>query len=175
MKKLFKKKYLKIFVWLTLILISVLIWKYCYEYYKYEVNVTEEELKKREIDKYNFEQLEKVKNILKWLDKSRYISSLKEFNKKFNQDIQPIKNCYYVVSTNYFDEYEWNSKYIFWFELHSDKYKNKYWKEDEYWIFYYAYPKYDLPYSKICFWSKDSCTDFTYSRFAKKISNPCND
>ncbi len=169
MKKLFKKKYLKIFVWLMLTLILVLIWKSIYDYYKYEINVTKEELEKRKIDEYNFEQLEKVKDILWKLKKTAHLESLETFNKTHNLNIKPIKNCYYI------SQYNWDSKYIFWFELYSKKYRDKYGEEDRHWIFYYAYPKYDLPAHKVCFWSKESCSDLTYDYFLKRITNPCND
>jgi hypothetical protein len=57
------------------------------------------------IDIYNFKQLEKVKSVLDSLDKNSYnFSNLKEFNKKFSQNIEPIKNCYFLSDRNRFFE-----------------------------------------------------------------------
>ncbi len=150
----------------------VLLWKYWYDYYRYERNVTIEEQNKRKIDEYNFEQLTKVKIILKDIKRSdKKFQSLKEFNHIYNADINPIKNCYYIKN------YEDNNRvlYTFWFKLESKKYKDKYWLIGKYGTVYYVYPKYDLPYSKVCFWTKKSCTDLAYDHFDTIISNPCED
>ncbi len=49
------------------------------------------------IDIYNFRQLEKVKIILKDLKRTdKQFFYLKDFNKIYNANIQPIKNCYYL-------------------------------------------------------------------------------
>lgn len=53
------------------------------------------------IDRYNFEQLEKVRLVLDNLDKNSYkFDNLNEFNKKFSQNIEPIKNCYFLTERN---------------------------------------------------------------------------
>ncbi|EKE28172.1 MAG: hypothetical protein ACD_3C00086G0016 [uncultured bacterium (gcode 4)] len=158
------KKYIQVIAWILALIVLVLIWKYWYDYYRFERNVTAEEQVKRKIDEYNFEQLIKAKQILSniWKDDKKFFT-LKEFNQKYNANIKPIKNCYYVSNSN------WGKPYIFWFQLESDKYKSIYWTG------YYAYPKYDLPYSKICYWTKASCHDFTYNIYEHTISNPCED
>gem|GEM_PF-2637692 len=66
-------------------------------------NLSEEE--KINIDEYNFEQLEKVKNILNNIKDFNFIS-LENFNNKYNQSITSIKNCYFLISTNYYENYE---------------------------------------------------------------------
>lgn len=167
------KKYIRVWIiWVIILILLVLIWKYWYDYYKYEMNVSRDEQENRKIDEYNFEQLEKVKSVLDWLDKNSYkFDNIKEFNKNFNQNIKPIKNCYFLTSRNwYFDKSKWWGWYIFWFKLTSDRYKNKYWVE------YYAYPKYDLPIFKLCFWLWEWwCYDDNKESFIKTISNPCED
>lgn len=92
------------------------------------------------IDEYNFEQLGKIKEILSNNSKAKYnFHNLKKFNENYNSNIKTIKNCYYIVSTNYFDKYNNWLGYMFWFKLESNKYKNDFWND------YYSYPKYDLP------------------------------
>lgn len=113
------------------------------------------------IDEYNFEQLEKAKNILRNLKRTdTKFSSLKEFNNIYNSNIKPIKNCYYINKYNNKDRVLYN----FWFKLESDKYIKKYWDEN------YIYPKYDLPISKVCFWLGEwGCYDLVYDKFNKTI------
>jgi len=175
------RKYTKIWIiwisWIMILIIWGLIWKYGYNYSKYGMIISTEELENRKIDEYNFWELEKVKSVLSKMNQDNFkFRSLTDFNEKYNQDIKPIKNCYYLVSTNYFDKYKWNSKYIFWFKLYSDKFKKKYWEKDRDWIIYYSYPKYDLPYDAVCFglWEW-GCSDFIYGIFLNTISNPCQD
>jgi hypothetical protein len=61
------------------------------------------------MDRYNFQQLGEVKNTLNKLDRKSYnFYSLENFNKRYKKEIKPINNCYYMVSTNYFDEYDKN-------------------------------------------------------------------
>jgi hypothetical protein len=120
------KKELQIILWILFFIIVFTVWKYWYDYYKYERNITIEEQEKRKIDEYNFEQLEKVKDVLRWKFKYK-IRNLSEFNKKYDQNITPIKNCYFLWDRNwYLEEGEWWWGYIFWFELYSDKYIEKY-------------------------------------------------
>lgn len=153
---------------LSILILSLLIfiWNYWYIYYKYETNVTDKEIKKREIDEYNFKQLKKVKSILKYMpDWATRFNTLKEFNKIYSANIRPIYKCYYVSNFN------GNESYIFWFELESDKYKEKYWTG------YYAYPKYDIPNIPTCYWLGEWwwCHDKNRERFEWIIKNPCRD
>lgn len=166
-------KNIKLIIWIILF-IMLIIWNHYYEYYKYDKHVTKEELEKRKIDEYNFWQLEIVKTFFSYQNEYKF-RDLQDFNKKYTQNIKPIKNCYYLVSTNYFEKYNWYSQYIFWFELYSDKYRDKYWESDKSWRYYYAYPKYDLPYHKVCFWTKESCTDLNFGHFMRTITHPCQD
>ncbi len=150
------------------IVIVVIIWiTYLYNKYNTKEIISPEEQAKLEIDEYNFEQLEKVKNILRNLKRTdTKFSSLKEFNNIYNSNIKPIKNCYYINKYNNKDRVLYN----FWFKLESDKYIKKYWDEN------YIYPKYDLPISKVCFWLGEwGCYDLVYDKFNKTISNPCQD
>lgn len=136
------------------------------------MNVNPQELENRKIDEYNLGELEKAKKILNdiWKGDEKFFT-LKEFNSRYSANIKPIKNCYYVSNSN------WNEKYIFWFQLYSNKYKEKFWgKNENDDTIYYAYPKYDLPYDTVCFglWEW-GCSDFIYGKFHKTISNPCRD
>ncbi len=147
MKKL-SKKTKKILVIILTILLSLFI-----------IN----EIKNIYIDMYNFKQLEKAKVILDKISKDDYkFYTLDKFNKKYNADMQPIKNCYYVSNDN------WNEQYIFWFKLESLLYKIKYKKS------YFTYPKYDIPYSSSCvmWWG---CINISQNIFIRTISNPCQD
>jgi len=131
-----------------------------------QVDFKQSEKEKIFIDEYNFNQLEKVKTILDNKTNSGYIlRNYIDFNEKFNQDIKPIKNCYYLKTKN------WKYPYIFWFKLESDKFIKKYW------TWYYAYPKYDLPRVPLCFWEGDNipCKDRNHLEFETTISNPCRD
>ena len=175
------KKNHKIILASIILMIVILFWgKIIHNTYM----ISPEEKEKIAIDKYNFEQLKKVKEVLKDIpEEEMKFTNLKELNKKYDIEIEPIKNCYYVLTTNFLDNYEWESSYIFWFQLESNKYKNKY-KEE-----YYAYPKYDLPVKELCApsstkWNpftvdvKDletTCTDMRRARFESTISNPCED
>ena len=157
-------KKLKILLIIPALIILGLVWKYWYDYY----NISSEEREKIKIDEYNFKQLEKVKSVLDKLDKNSYsVKDLNDFNKQFDIDIKPIKNCYYVTSRNrHFDNKKWGGWYIFWFELESKTYIKKYWTQ------YFAYPKYDLPKLQIC----DSwCYDKNQEDFEYIISHPCKD
>lgn len=134
---------------------------------EYQIDtVIESQENKEKIDEYNFAQLDKVKQVLDNDTNTGYIiKNYLDFNKKFNQDIKPIKNCYFFKTEN--GEYP----YIFWFKLESDKYINKYG------TWYYVYPKYDMPYNNLCFWYKynNPCQDRNYLEFETTISNPCRD
>lgn len=138
---------------------------------KYENSIPQSE--KEKIDEYNFWELEKVKinlsNFQKW---DFTIRNYIDYNRKYDPDIKPIKNCNYVSTEN------WKEPFIFWFKLESDKYKNKYWT----WT--YVYPKYDLPKDEICFWLMPSkieeynnwnnwCDDKNNDKFMRIIEEPC--
>lgn len=155
-KKLNKKVIIAIS---TILILFIASWIYFYN----------EEKDNIKIDEYNFEQLDKVIEVL---DKSPWdsytIDDLTDFNKDFNQDIQPIKNCYYIRSRIY-EWTKWTWWYIFWFKLESKQYIEKYWTE------YYAYPKYDLPVNYYCGWSKWCKDDWNFDSFEYTISNPCQD
>jgi hypothetical protein len=88
---------------------------------------------------------------------------LNEFNKKYNIDIKPIKNCYYVSNGNKWDNF------IFWFQLESEKYRKLYRKN------YYVYPKYDLKIEPLCIMWWWCIENISYVRFLETISNPCKD
>jgi len=163
-----KKNHKIILTTIVWIIILLTWWKFIYDTYF----ISPEEKEKIAIDKYNFSQLEKVKVVLKNISEGDMkFRNLQELNKKYNAKIEPIKNCYYTVTTNFFDDYVWESFYIFWFQLESNRYKNKYGEE------YYTYPKYDLPYSERCYWMWEwECTkDIHLENFRYVISNPCND
>lgn len=119
-----------------------------------------------EIDRYNFEQLEIVDNIIMNDKKYDYaFRDIGEFNKIYKTKIQPIKNCYYI------DKYNGDEKYLFWFKLESLLYKIKYKNS------YIAYPKYDLPVKTIRLNkpSKLDHLDRNYFNFIEHISNPCDE
>ncbi|MDD2907809.1 MAG: hypothetical protein PHH98_04155 [Candidatus Gracilibacteria bacterium] len=114
------------------------------------------------IDMYNFRQLEKVKIILKDIKREdKEFFNLNEFNKIYNVNIQPIKNCYHISN------YNGNEKYIFGFKLES------FINMIIYKTAYYAYPKYDLPYLPM----GDSSGRFDYNndKFINIISRPCEE
>ncbi len=149
---------LKLIMFILIIYVSVIIYSLIFEQDKLA------------IDNYNFEQLEKVKMTLKDVQREQYnFVDLKEFNNKYWLQIKPIKNCFYIVSTNYFDNY--NQKqwiwYIFWFKLESLMYKIIY-----FWASY-AYPKYDLPYMNFCDW-RPRCFDWNLMHFKSTISHICD-
>jgi len=158
------KKNIKILLIIPALIILGLVWKYWYDYY----SISSEEQEKIKIDEYNFQQLEKVKEVLDPLDKNLYsFDNIWDFNKLYNLNIEPIKNCYYLTDRNwFFKNNKWGWWYIFWFELESKKYIEKYWDK------YYAYPEYDLPEDKICTWK---CYDNNYKNFTRIISNTCNE
>lgn len=98
--KLNKNKLLKVFLWILGIVIwfYVLVWLYSFIFERDALN----------IDRYNFQQLERAKPILESMDNVGRFYWLEEFNTKFQANIKPIKNCYFVGN------YNWNKKYIFW-------------------------------------------------------------
>lgn len=117
------------------------------------------------IDIYNFNQSEKVKLILKDLKREdKQFLYLKDFNEIYNENIKPIKNCYYI--RNYSSEDR--VPYTLWFKFESIFYKTMYKTQ------YYVYPKYDIPYKTRCeswIW----CYDWNRDNFEYTISNPCQD
>lgn len=121
------------------------------------------------IDMYNFKQLGKAKPILENIPKdAETFYNLKQFNEIYHANIKPIKNCYLV------NNYNWKGEYIFWFKLESLIYMYIYWGE------YFAYPKYNLPKGRLCFWLNiwgwgGECYDDNRLHFEKVVSNPCKD
>jgi hypothetical protein len=168
----------KILIW---ILILVLIWEYYYFVEKKAI----------EIDKYNFQQLEKAKQVVENFEKSWKklalpVRTLDDFNywkwTNFSvwmwADIEPLdkRYCYYV----YYNKIPTGPWYIFnfWFKLHSLLYKIKYW-----WS-HYNYPyKMEKPEpSKECLeelklpwfrWAPSCGWSRRYIHFIKVINNPC--
>ena len=143
-KEIFKQIDIKIFkIWFLILLVLFIVRELYWIY----------------IDNYNFKQLEKAKPILEtiWESDERFFS-LNEFNERYNTDIQPIKNCYYVSN------YNWNEKYIFWFQFES-LFNMFIYKKN-----YLAYPKYDIPYGKRLYYD-----DYNLFVFEEVISKPCRD
>jgi hypothetical protein len=161
LKNLNISKIKKNIIWILLFIIVLYLWVFLYSY------IFEKD--KIAIDRYNFEQLEKVKKSLDNEKTDYRFRNLRDFNNKYNLNIQPIKNCYYIVTTIYFDNYKWDSKYIFWFHLESLIYKfiNFWWN--------YTYPKYDLPVYNICIWGNRCDYDSNKAIYEFTISNPCQD
>lgn len=95
------------------------------------------------IDRYNFNQLKQIKPILKTLNMwSIWFRYIWDFNKVYNANLKPIKNCYYISDEN------WDHPYILGFQLESLFYKFlHFWKN-------YAYPTYDIPKRILCTWKK---------------------
>lgn len=152
----FKKATLFVFLWILMLYTWILIYSLVFEQDKLA------------IDRYNFAQLEKVKSVLDKQDSNSYkFKDLKEFNKKFNQNIKPIKNCYFLADRNrFFENNLWDGGYVFWFQLESLISKFMYsWN-------YYTYPKYDLPIVQACVWV---CYDILRARFKYDISHPCEE
>ena len=95
-----KNKYFK--VWIGVILLIGIIFEW-YPMY---------------VDMYNFRQLEKAKPILESIPEDAYkFNTLKDFNERYDANIQPIKNCYYIGSSN------GEEKYLFWLQLESRYFK----------------------------------------------------
>lgn len=153
--KLINIKFIKrVLIFIILFYIIIFLWILIYSF------VFEKD--KIAIDRYNFEQLEKAKPILESIPETdERFYSLKEFNQKYNADIKPIKNCYFIINSN------WNEKYIFWFELESLIYIYIYRTK------LFAYPRYDLPFDPIYYsgWPWDRIKN----DFIETISNPCRD
>lgn len=129
------------------------------------------EVENLEIDEYNFEQLEKVKNILDWLDKNSYsFENLKDFNEEFNQNIKPIQNCYLLSNWNNIFFNKSKDDYIFMFKLYSKYYFKKYKS------IYYIYPEYKFNEIKNSLCSShwwDCGTDMAFWDYLQVISTPC--
>ena len=104
------------------------------------------EIPKIYVDVYNFRQLWKVRNVLDNLDGNSYkFDNVKQFNERFNSNVEPIKNCYFLSERNwYFKDDNWGGGYIFWFKLESSIFKLIYLTK------YYAYPEYNLPVGEVC-------------------------
>ncbi|EKD44468.1 MAG: hypothetical protein ACD_71C00126G0003 [uncultured bacterium (gcode 4)] len=168
------RKYTKMWIiwisWILILILWVLIWKYGYNYFRYGMIVSTEELENRKIDEYNFWELEKVKNLLKWWNKDLYkFNTLKEFNEKYKANIKPIKNCYFLSNT---EKFFGKADYILLFEIFSEKYKNIYKHE------YYVYPeiKYNQIEWSLCWGHGWVCTaDIIFWEYIETISNPCRD
>ncbi len=117
------------------------------------------------IDIYNFRQLEKVKIVLKDLQRwDKQFRNIKEFNKIYSTDLKPIKNCYYLKN----NRSENRVLYNFWFKLESYIYIYIYKTK------YYVHPKYDAPYIGKCeMWR--GCYDRNRMYIEDLINNPCED
>lgn len=220
MKEKFKKilKFLmskKVIKSIIIILISIILFYTSLFLYSYFF-----ESEKLEIDNYNFNQLEQVKKKFSDLKIESFVSSEKsswwsmwyyttwwynqfnfyniwDFNRQYNLNIKPIKNCYYFEISNAIYSKNWKYPYIFWFQLESTFYKIlNFWK-------YYSYPWYDLNSNReppswaitfpinswnhkeyvdtnICRWDKktqeisEKYEKMTRDeKFIYKISNPC--
>lgn len=125
------------------------------------INVKEilTEAEKEKIDEYNFSQLEIVKSRLDNLPRDSYVlNSYMDFNEKFEDKLNPIKNCYYLRTWN------WDNPYLFWFKLESEKYITNYW------TWFYSYPSYDLPIDNFCF---SKCIDRNYDKFINVVNSTC--
>lgn len=126
------------------------------------------EPEKMDMDRYNFNQLNQIKPILKRLDMwSIWFRYIWDFNKIYHANIKPIKNCYYISDEN------WDYPYIFWFQLESLFYKFLHFWEN------YAYPTYDIPKQRQCFgllinWATGGCKVIWKEIFIDKISKPCD-
>ena len=111
------------------------------------------------IDIYNFRQLEKARIVLDELpedEKKFYI--LKQFNERYDQNISPVINCYYINNDN--GKYT----YIFGFKIYSIAYKMFYWTSS------YAFPWYDQGYWNFC---DGECYDRNEWQFNFTISHSC--
>ncbi len=128
---------IKLIIWLLIVIISGITWKYWYEYYKHIEILNKQEQENIKIDEYNFEQLEQVKSILNSQSKNIHtFKNINEFNKNYNVDIRPIKNCYILANKdNIYLNLENKSDYIFLFNLYSKKYRKIYKN------LYYVYPE----------------------------------
>lgn len=135
---------------IIIFLIILIIWMYCV-------------IDKVYIDVYNFNQLRKVKKVFEKED-ILYVRNLVDFNEKYNMDVKPLNNCYYISNLN------WDEPYIFWFKLESSLFLKIFGNE------YYAYPKYDLPVHKVFLWlGWWWIDDMNRDKFEGIISNPCED
>ncbi len=118
------------------------------------------------LDRYNFKQLEKIKSILSEVPREEYkFARLADFNRQFDVEVIPKKYCYYIMSTHYFEdeEYNWNELgYIFATKIHSKYYSDKYPE----WFF--VYPEYNLPIHNRCYRNLNTWEPFCYDwNFAK--------
>jgi len=91
-----KSKKVKILSFLITLLIIIIITYILVGIYSFTF-----EKDKLAIDRYNFEQRDKVKSII---DKDKYYNTsfrdIKQFNSIYNSDIKPIKNCYDITKYN---------------------------------------------------------------------------
>jgi len=160
LKKVNIKNLKKTSIIFLVFLFTLYLWTFTYSYLFEKEKIT--------IDNYNFKQFEKIKIFLKDKRKGTFkFDDLKNFNEKYKLEIKPIKNCYYLSS------YNWDEKFLFWFQIESLFYKIiHFWKN-------YAYPKYDIPSKRICTgmvvdWTVGECyNDNRYNHFKAVISNPC--
>jgi len=91
-----KNKIIKIVSFLITLLIATIITYIFVAIYSFTF-----EKEKIAIDRYNFEQRDKVKTII---ENDKYYNTafrdIKQFNSLYNSDIKPIKNCYYLSKYN---------------------------------------------------------------------------
>ena len=88
-----------------------------------------------------------------------HFSNIEDFNKLFNTEIIPNKNCYFLNSKN------GKFPYIFAFQLESNKYKKQYGAD------VFVFPGYDLWRAEVCTWT---CYDIIKSHFENIMSYPCD-
>jgi hypothetical protein len=92
-KSLNKQKIIKLLKYITIFLITLYTLLAIYSFTLEQDKIA--------IDRYNFEQLEKVESILKNIsEKDMHFYNYKQFNDEYNTDIKPIKNCYYLSFSN---------------------------------------------------------------------------
>ena len=124
------------------------------------------------IDEYNFTQLEKFESaLINIQDEDNKVMSLEDFNETFNEDIDPVQNCYYISTTDiYWWEEDIEKEYIFSTLLHSNKYKKIYGKD------YFIYPESvsnKIEESLCGPWGWVCSSDMIFEWMIDVISNPC--
>lgn len=123
---------------------------------------------------YNFKQVKKIKSIVSTINIEEYnFMNLNSFNNSLNQNIKPIRNCYYVNNNlkptrnrYYVNNNIKNDSFVFWFKIYSFLYKILYSSS------YYTYPKNNEPKKLDC---SSLCYDIIDPVFIETISNPCQD
>lgn len=125
-------------------------------------------------DIYNFNQVKKIKSIVNTINLDEYnFTSLNTFNDSLDQNIKPIRNCYYVNNnfkptrnSYYVNKDTSKDSFVFWFKIYSFIYKIIYSSE------YSVYPEGNEPKKLDC---SSLCYDIIDPIFIQTISNPCLD